>query len=63
MGEMFQEGERFGPLRLWAALKSPSLNRVNKVLTLKLETLICKKLLKFFLLDNYFSDLLTEIQI
>ena len=30
---------------------------------LKLEQLICKKALKFVLLDNYFPDLFTEVQI
>ena len=31
--------------------------------SLKLEQLICKKVLKLVLLDNYFSDLFTEVQI
>ena len=35
----------------------------SRAFNLKLEKLICKKVLTFVVLDNYFSDLLTDGQI
>ena len=36
---------------------------ISKTFNLKLEQLICKKVLKVVLLDNYFPDLFSNVQI